>query len=187
MFYADDVIDIYKRLAAQNIPVWLTGGWGIDALLGDQTRSHKDLDVLMLLDDIERMCELLAGEGYCLKELWSENRWVVDAFENKIATAFVLGDSVSRELDVHAIRLDEQGNGIPQWEETDGFIFEAQSLAGQGVIAEFPVQCISPAMQMRCHLGYELPEKQQRDLQLLHEKFGVEYPTEYPFNKSAES
>jgi lincosamide nucleotidyltransferase A/C/D/E len=52
MFSADDVISIYKRLATNGIRVWLTGGWGIDALLGEQTRLHKDLDVIMLLDDV---------------------------------------------------------------------------------------------------------------------------------------
>ena len=144
MVRAEDVIRIYKLLSRNGIPVWLTGGWGIDALLREQTRSHKDLDVIMLLDDVLRLNEIFEGEGYSLKEIWSENRWVSDADENKIATAFVLQDSDGREIDAHAMSLDDQGNGIPAWDEAEDFIFTKQDLAGMGLIAGFAVQCISP-------------------------------------------
>ena len=39
MFLAEDVISLYKRLLTDGYQVWLTGGWGIDALLGEQTSS----------------------------------------------------------------------------------------------------------------------------------------------------
>jgi len=178
MVRAEDVISLYKRLSNNGIQVWLTGGWGIDALLGGQTRPHKDLDVIMLLDDVVRTRELLGRDGYSLKELWSENRWAKDAHEIETATAFVLQDSEGREVDAHAMCLDDRGNGVPAW-EAEGFIFERQDLLGEGMIAGFAVQCITPEKQMLCHTGYELPDKQLHDLELLHEKFGVEYPDEY--------
>ena len=178
MVRAEDVISIYKCLLNNGIQVWLTGGWGIDALLGEQTRPHKDLDVIMLLDDVVRMRELLGRDDYRLKELWSENRWGVDARGFETATAFVLQDSEGREFDAHAMRLDDRGNGIPAW-EAEGFIFKRQDLAGEGMIAGFAVQCLTPEIQVLCHKGYELPEKQLSDLELLHEEFGVEYPDEY--------
>ena len=68
MVLAEDVISIYQNLAANNIQVWLTGGWGIDALLQEQTRPHKDLDILMLADDVFRMRDILDRAGYGLKE-----------------------------------------------------------------------------------------------------------------------
>ena len=74
---------------------------------------------------------------------------------------------------MHAMRLDDQGNGIPAWEEAGGFIFKRQDLAGEGMIAGFAVKCLTPESQMLCHTGYELPDKQLRDLELLREKFGV--------------
>ncbi len=55
MVRVEDVISISQLLEADGIQVWLTGGWGIDALLGEQTRPHKDLDVIMLVDDVVRM------------------------------------------------------------------------------------------------------------------------------------
>jgi lincosamide nucleotidyltransferase A/C/D/E len=178
MVSAQDVVIIYQRLLDNGIQVWLTGGWGIDALLGEQTRPHQDLDVIVLLDDVVRMRELLGRDGYGLKELWSENRWVLDAHGIETATAFVLRDSEGRELDVHAMRLDDQSNGIPAW-EGGRFVFKRQDLAGAGVIARVAVQCLSPEMQVSCHTGYELPDKQSRDLELLYGKFSVEYPAEY--------
>jgi lincosamide nucleotidyltransferase A/C/D/E len=170
---ADDVISIYQLLEADGIQLWLTGGWGIDALLREQTRAHKDLDVIMLVDDVARMRELMGCHGHSLKELWSENQWTADAHGIEIATAFVLQDSEGREIDAHAMRLDAQGNGLPAW-EAEGLDFTRQDLAGEGMIADVAVRCLAPTMQMRCHTGYTLPDEQLRDLELLHLRFDVE-------------
>ena len=178
MVRAEDVISIYQSLAANDIQVWLTGGWGIDALLREQTRPHKDLDLIMLVDDIVRMRDLLGRAGYALKELWSENSWVVDAFGTEIPTAFVLQDAEGREVDVHAMRLDDRGYGVPAWGD-EAPVFKREDLAGEGTIAGFAVRCLSPAMQVLCHAGYELPDEQSRDLELLHERFGVKHPDEH--------
>lgn len=175
MVSAKDAKDLYRRLSDKGIQIWLTGGWGIDALLGKETRPHKDLDAVLLLDDMVRMNEILSTAGYVLKDLWSENRWTIDSQGNRTATVFVLQDGEGHEFDAHAISLDNQGNGVPAWEEVEEFLFTKAGLAGNGMIAGFPVRCITPEMQVYCHIGYELPEKQLRDLELLHQKFGVEY------------
>ena len=176
MIHAEEVISIYQHLLDNGSQVWLSGGWGIDALLGEQTRPHKDLDVIVLLDDVVRMRELLSRDGYGLKELWSENRWVLDGQGIETATAFVLQDAEGREVDAHALRLDEGGDGVPMWEADEGFNFKRQDLAGEGTIAGLVVQCLTPEMQVMCHRGYVLPGKQVHDLELLREKFGVGYP-----------
>lgn len=176
MVSVEDVIEIYQRMVKNSIRVWVTGGWGIDALIGEQTRSHKDLDVLVLLDDVVRMCKLLEADGFFLKELWSENRQAIDAHGNETATAFVLADTKGREIDVHAFFLDHQGNGVPMWDDDEGIIIKKQDLAGEGLIADLPVRCTTPEKQIRSHSGYDLPDYQLRDLGLLQKKFGVKYP-----------
>jgi lincosamide nucleotidyltransferase A/C/D/E len=175
MISAEEVISIYQYLVDNNFNVWLQGGWGIDALLGEQTRPHKDLDLLILFDDVGRLRRLLESDGYSLKEIWSENRWVIDKRGVETATAFVLRDREDRELDLHAVFLNDRGDGIPAWQADEGFIYTKQDLAGDGIITGFVVQCITPEKQMVCHKGYELPEKQVKDLELLHEKFGIDY------------
>ncbi|MBN2392291.1 MAG: hypothetical protein JXR84_16300 [Anaerolineae bacterium] len=177
MITAEEAIRIYQRLLENNIQVWLVGGWGIDALLGEQTRPHKDLDVIMLVDDVGRMRELLSHDGYEFGYLWEENIGTVDAHGVETATAFVLQNAEGDEVDAHAMRLDAEGNGIPAW-DAEGRILKRQDLAGGGIIAGVTVLCYTPEMQMACHTGYELPDKQVRDLERLHKKFGVAYSTE---------
>lgn len=172
MVQADDVIRVYESLSANKIRVWLTGGWGIDALLGEQTRPHKDVDILVLVDHVARLQVLLGRAGYHLKELWSENAWVLDAQGAKVPTAFVLEDPHGRQVDAHAMRLDEQGNGIPAWAD-ERPIFTREDLSGLGKIAGLAVPCLSPEMQLLCHTGYDLPPEHLRDLALLRERLGV--------------
>jgi lincosamide nucleotidyltransferase A/C/D/E len=174
MVSAQDVVRIYQHLLDRDIQIWLSGGWGIDALVGEQTRPHKDLDVIMLLDDVVRARELLSRDGYSLKELWSENRPAVDAAGVETATAFVLNDAEGREFDAHAMRLDAKRNGIPAWEAPEGFIFRPQDLAGEGFVAGYAVKCLSPEAQVLFHTGYELPDEHARDMKLLQEVFGLE-------------
>jgi lincosamide nucleotidyltransferase A/C/D/E len=183
MVRAEDVVSICKRLTTNGIQVWVIGGWGIDALLGEQTRFHKDLDVFILLDDVVRTCALLGHDGYTLKELWSENRPAVDARMVETATAFILQSADGCEIDVHAICLDDRSNGVPVWEADEGFIFTREDLAGQGTIGGLPVRCITPEKQMLCHTGYQIPDSQLHDLELLHQKFGVKHPN-IPFNET---
>jgi lincosamide nucleotidyltransferase A/C/D/E len=176
MVSAQDAIRIYQLLVAHGIRVWVCGGWGIDALLGEQTRPHKDLDVILLLDDAVSMRELLSKHGFSLAYLWPENRWAKDAQGIKTATAFVLQDSQAGEIDAHALVLDEQGNGIPAWEGAGELVFTRLDFAYQGSIAGQAIQCLSPETQILCHLGYELPEQQRADMELLESKFKIAYP-----------
>ena len=40
------LVELLQLLADAAVPVWLDGGWGIDALLERQTRSHRDVDII---------------------------------------------------------------------------------------------------------------------------------------------
>ena len=179
MVHAEDAICICQGLSANGIQVWLTGGWGIDALLREQTRPHKDLDLILSVGDVVRLRDLLGRDGYGLKDLWPENTWVVDASGTEIPTAFVLVDAEGREVDAHALYLDDRGNGVPAWADDEGFVFRPEDLAGEGMIGGLPVRCLSLEMQMSCHTGYDLPDEQVRDLELLRERFEGEHPDEH--------
>jgi lincosamide nucleotidyltransferase A/C/D/E len=179
MVRAEDVISIYTLLSSSAIPFWLTGGWGIDALLGEQTRPHHDLDVFILLEHVQQVQGLLADQDYRLKEIWEENRWVMDSQDCRIATAFVLCDSQGREFDAHALQLDDQGNGLPALDVPEGIFFTRQDLSGVGTIGGYKVRCITPESQVFCHMGYQLPEKHLLDMELLSDKFGLALPEDF--------
>jgi lincosamide nucleotidyltransferase A/C/D/E len=49
MMNEQDVVNILKLLRNKDIAVWITGGWGVDALIGYQSRPHNDKECLMAL------------------------------------------------------------------------------------------------------------------------------------------
>jgi len=175
LFTAEDAASLYQFLEDNSIQGWVVGGWGIDALLREQTRPHKDFDINVLLDDVVHMRLLLEQRGYTLAYLWEENCLAVDGHGSETPTAFVLRDPEGREVDVHALRLDEQGNGMPAWVNDDRY-YEKSDLAGEGIIGGVSVRCISARMQVSSHTGYELPESQVQDLAKLVERFGIGSP-----------
>lgn len=58
-------------------------------------------------------------------------------------------------------------------------VFRKKDLAGKGMIAGFTIRCISPETQVLWHLGYDHPQEQLRDLELLYERLGVKHIYEY--------
>lgn len=186
--HAENVIQLYTLLLEHGVQVWLDGGWGIDALLQQQTRPHKDLDLLVQLADLGTMTALLAEQGFIQKELWSENRWVAYAGPihlvgretpagQEVATAFVLKNANGHELDVHVLQFDARGYGIAAW--NTNFVYPPDAFEGSGFIANMPVRCLSAQMQMRTHTGYLLQAKDLQAVRYLHERFGVAYLEEH--------
>jgi lincosamide nucleotidyltransferase A/C/D/E len=183
---AEDVVELYSGLLAEGVRLWVDGGWGIDALLGRQTRPHKDFDAIAAFEDLPALTRFLSGRGFALKLIWEENRWVPTPDPPALigreqpaveaATAFVLEDGWGREVDFHIVRLDEHGRWVPAW-ETD-LVFPPEAFAGLGTVGDTGVRCLSAEMQMRTHTGYALKESDMRDLRLLHDRFGIDYPEE---------
>jgi lincosamide nucleotidyltransferase A/C/D/E len=90
---------------------------------------------------------------------------------------FVLADRGGREIDVHVISLDENGNGIYGAPE-NGLAYPADSLTGTGTISGCAVRCISPHWVVKFHSGYELTEKDYQDVSAICEKYGMAVPDE---------
>jgi lincosamide nucleotidyltransferase A/C/D/E len=64
MLEASDVLAVLDQLDRAGVVVWLDGGWGVDALLGGQSRPHQDLDLVIDRDDCEAAQTALAGTGF---------------------------------------------------------------------------------------------------------------------------
>ena len=71
---AELVPEVLGALDEAGVEAWLAGGWGVDALLGEQTRPHLDLDLVFDADrDGERRAlEALAELGF--------RRWAASRF-----------------------------------------------------------------------------------------------------------
>jgi lincosamide nucleotidyltransferase A/C/D/E len=55
---------ILGQLQAAGLVVWRDGGWGVDALVGRQTRPHQDLDLVIARDDLTAAHQTLAAAGF---------------------------------------------------------------------------------------------------------------------------
>ena len=159
------LVEVVDSLEKAGIDVWIDGGWGVDALLERQLREHDDLDLVCELRHAERVIELLARLGYELAA-------------GGPPKSFVCVDSRGRQVDVHPVTFHAEGGGRYQMEDGRVWVYPAQGLAGQGRVAGRRVRCLSPEVQVIVHAGYELGEKDYRELYLLRERFGVQVPAE---------
>jgi lincosamide nucleotidyltransferase A/C/D/E len=165
---AVDVLAFLDLLDAASIPVWVDGGWGIDALLGEQTRPHNDLDIALRFADMERFVGLMDARGY--------RRVQEDGPYN-----FVLEDAEGRLVDVHIFDSGSTQVGADGIEVygPNGLAYEFGSLEGRGTILGRPVACCTVECQVKSHTGYALDENDERDVMALHRRFGVALPAPY--------
>jgi lincosamide nucleotidyltransferase A/C/D/E len=163
MLSAHEAVALCQLLAQRSIRFWVMGGWGVDALLHRETRPHKDLDLLVALDDLPPLWKLLDEHGFTLQYVWEENRWV-DTDAHRWPTAFVTPDTQGRELDVHVIDIGPDGAIMQLYDPPWAF---PDSITGEGSIAGAAVTCVSKETQLAMHTDYALPEGQRRDLELL--------------------
>lgn len=61
---AQDVVAILRLFEQNGIADIVDGGWGVEALLGKQTRPHNDLDIALSHNDVPKARELLVARGY---------------------------------------------------------------------------------------------------------------------------
>jgi lincosamide nucleotidyltransferase A/C/D/E len=163
---ASDVVTVLDRLEQERIKVWLDGGWGIDALVGRETRPHEDLDLVVAQDDLPRAQAALADLGF-------EHD---PSVEPGLPARLVLTAADARRVDVHLIVLDGRGDGWQPLGEGAWGAYPAEGLTGTGEVAGRSVQCITPELQLRHHLGYPPDANDRHDLRLIAERFDLGLP-----------
>lgn len=158
-----EAVVAFLRLCKQaGIEVIVDGGWGVDALLGQQTRVHKDVDIALQHRDVPSLRALLEARGY--RDVPRPDSWECN---------FVLGDGQGHEIDLHSYTFDAEGRlifGVP---------YPAESLTGSGSILDYPVKCICAEWAVRFHTGYDLDEDDYHDVAALCERFHIALPTEF--------
>jgi lincosamide nucleotidyltransferase A/C/D/E len=161
---AAEVRRLVEALDAASVRVWLDGGWGVDALLEEETREHDDLDLVVALEQGDSLAAILRSLGY-------------EHVAGSAPTSFVLVDRAGHQVDVHPVTFDPpRGGGVYLMEDGREWMYPMEGFSGTGRVAGHEVRCLSPKVQVLVHTGYELTAKDYRELELLRERFGVEIP-----------
>ncbi len=157
-----NAIDLIDLIESVGIEMYVDGGWGVDALLGRQTRPHLDLDIALPYRDLPLLRRLLIVAGFVqipTADTWEHN--------------FVVQDEQLRRIDVHSYILDDSGCNI------GGVAYFGHHLEGIGHIGGREVRCIPVDTMIEFHLGYEPDEGDFLDVLALCEAFGRPLPSEY--------
>lgn len=158
---AEKVVELYRLFEDNGLEIWVDGGWGVDALLGEQTREHSDLDIALDHAHEAKMRELLDARGYKVIQTNDKTDW-----------NYVLSDG-QHLIDVHVFGFNEAGKN------TYGTKYPKDSLTGTGTINSLSVRTIDPKWMVQFHTRYELAITDVHDVKALCAKFDIKLPKAY--------
>lgn len=140
----DVVLAVIEALRDAEVRCWISGGWGVDALAGEHTRTHRDLDLVVADADMHRAEEILSGLGYF--------EWYRSDSDLPLFSRVVLHDHelAGRTIDLHPLELSGT-----HMEFTTGKIVGRE------------VPCLSADLQVKTHSDYRKRWRDRTDLAVL--------------------
>jgi lincosamide nucleotidyltransferase A/C/D/E len=146
----EDVVEVLTALDAGGIDYWVDGGWGIDALLGRQTREHRDLDLGVVLDDVPRIEALLPQ------------------FRRESAeSGLLLEDERGRVVDLLLVERSESGELCQRLPGGRQLRYEESETRASGFIGGRRVRCASVALQLVHHDHPDATDQDRLDIETL--------------------
>lgn len=140
-----EVLVAVATLMSAGVVVLVAGGWGIDAIVGEQTRRHSDVDLVVRSSQAAAAELALLALGYQVIDRLRGGCWMPDVV--------VCRNAEGRTVELLPLeRLPEATTG---------------SLAGR------PVPCLSVGTQVTFHSGYRLRMDDRHDLALLRRHAGA--------------
>ncbi len=152
---AEQVLAVLEALEDAGCWVALEGGWGVDALVGRQTRPHRDLDIDVDATQETVALAVLTGLGYEVETDWRPNRVELVA-------------PGRGWVDVHPLTSAADGHRYQAGLSGERFRYPAGCFV-PGSIRGRPVRCLSATQQVEWHQGYALRDTDRADLALLRD------------------
>jgi lincosamide nucleotidyltransferase A/C/D/E len=138
-----DVLRILEGLDSVGIEPIVMGGWGIDALVGEERRLHRDLDLIVDHGDLDKVLARLRQLGF---EEWFRNPTPVPFGEHGIeGDVVVMRDGAMRVVDLHPMRLRD-----------------LKPAATVGTVGGHRVACVSAKLQIKAHTGNRVRSRRER-------------------------
>lgn len=161
---AASVVDLLRMFKTAGVSPWVDGGWGVDALLGYQSRPHADLDIVIPESAVPAAREALTAAGFSVLRDW-------------LPTALAMRHEDGREVDLHPVTPTEDGGGDQQLPPPEPpFHYDAPTT---GVISGTQVTCVDAATQLRAHTRYEPQPEDHADVEALSIRFCLRLPPGY--------
>jgi lincosamide nucleotidyltransferase A/C/D/E len=153
---AAEVLRVLAALDAIGLRAFVAGGWGVDALVGRQTRVHRDLDLAVDVTHftLEGALSALETLDYRVETDWRPSR-------------VELAAPSARWVDLHPVVFDDHGTA---WQanidDLPPFRYPPHAFTG-GLIDGSGVSCLSVAQQLLFHRGYPPRPHDLADVALL--------------------
>ena len=148
----EDVIEVLAALDAGDIDYWVDGGWGIDALVGEQTRVHHDLDLGVSVDDATRVETLLPQ------------------FRRESEEASYFKDERGRAVDLLLVERSPTGELRQQLAGGRRVHYAESETHASGYIGGRLVRCASVALQRERHNHPDATDQDGVDIEVLERK-----------------
>jgi lincosamide nucleotidyltransferase A/C/D/E len=103
---AQDVLEVLESLTAADVPWWVAGGWAVDALVGEQTRPHDDVDVMVPLAASPTVEASLGRLGFARAD------------ESELPAFLILRDPRGRQVDLYLVQVDSAGDAWQEYSPT---------------------------------------------------------------------
>jgi lincosamide nucleotidyltransferase A/C/D/E len=162
---ATDVLEVMAAFRDARIEAWIAGGWAVDSLIGEQTRPHRDLDLAVRADHLDRAISTLRGLGY---------RRALDLRPVRL----VMHGRGGRAVDLHPVAFDARGHGRQAGDGDRVFEYPPDGF-GSGAIDGVVVPCLTAEQLVRFHLGYEPQDHDRHDMAQLRDRLRVDVPAPY--------
>jgi lincosamide nucleotidyltransferase A/C/D/E len=146
----DDVAAVLDALDEAGVRYAVGGGWGVDILVGRQTREHRDLDLGVDATCFDACLRALGELGYARET-------------DGLPVHVELKADGERWADVHPIQFDAGGHGRQAGVGDTHFDYPPEAFT-TGTIRGREIRCLSVAQQRTFHSGYEHQGKDRHDL-----------------------
>lgn len=132
-----------EALEAASIIAVLMGGWGVDALVGEQLRVHHDLDLIVDHSQLDLALMALGALGF---SEWFRNPDPAPFGAGRLEGSVVVRDAAMRVVDLHPLHLDEDGPALTE-----------------GAIDGHRVTCLAPEVQIEVNTRSQTSTRSNRE------------------------
>lgn len=161
------VTALCRAFEAAGLDYWIDGGWGVDALLGRQTRPHSDLDLAVHFADLKCFQHTLTALGY---------QPIVQPDGRDWNPVFL--HPIDGSVDLHGFVLNDVGEGV-LGAPSENSSYPAGALNGIGTLDTLQVRCIAAPFVLAFRNGFEPRAVDHHDVAALCAHFGLMRPSRF--------